>query len=59
MSKDEQKKIELINQYMEGINKLTIQSYLDIGKVSGSLFTAVKSMMEDYADFKLDQLEEN
>lgn len=59
MNINEQKKRELIKEYMGNVNKLSIQNYLETGKVSGSLFTAIKSMMEEYADFKLDQLEGN
>jgi hypothetical protein len=53
---DEELKRELIKKHLEfysgGFFESSIQHYLKTGKPSGSLFMALKQMMEEYSQAK-------
>lgn len=51
MNKDEMLKRTLITKHLEGwsgLERLSIKSYMETGKISGSLFMAIKSLMSEY-----------
>ena len=51
MNKDEMRKRTLITKHLEGwsgLKRLSIQSYMETGKISGSLLMAIKSLMSEY-----------
>lgn len=48
----EELKAELIKKHLEGLSGLeraSVEYFAETGKVSGSLFIALKAMMEEYA----------
>jgi len=51
MTKDELLKRELIKKHLEGwsgLEKSSIEHYVETGKVSGTFFTALKAMLDEY-----------
>ena len=50
---------ELIDKYLnyfEGLEILSLKSYAETGKVSGSLYLAVNKLLDEYAESKTAQL---